>query len=431
MKKEEHSYTAFLFPLYPTPEQEAILWQWVGAGRWVYNRCREVNTAQYEKDKTFIFARTPKTGLSPLLTHQWSKEYPWLKEPPNGILRERINDFGKALSKVKKGGKPCFPKWRSKDIEHHQTMRFDRSQVNVKVCKRGISVSKMPGRIRWTQHRPLEGEAKAFTIKRENNRWMVSVLCKIPVPPSIPPAKEEDIGGIDVGLKCYAAASDGTIIETPRFYRQKEKRLARAQRTLSRKKKGSSNRRRARQQVNRLHCSIKRRRKDFAHKQSHAITKRTRYVGVEDLNIQGMVRGKTRLAKSFHDQGLRFFLSCLDYKARREGGEAIKAGRLFASTQLCSGCGWKQKMPLHKREYDCPKCGLHLDRDHNAAVNLRTEAVKELRTRGQWELQRRPLRTDTPVGLRTGKLLVVAGHSHQAEGAYESLPHFPCKNKDL
>ncbi len=418
---------AFIYRLHPTPEQEAILWQWIGAGRWVYNRCLELNKQQYEKDGTFIWPRTKNTGLSYLL-RQWKEEFPFLADPPAQALHERIGDFGKALARVKPGRKGSgFPKFRSRHIEHHQTLRFPHNWTeknpkgNITPTARGVWLPKMPGRIRWTKHRPLTGRLKSVTVKRENNPWFAVCLCELEDVPPRPPTSEAEVLGIDPGLKTFAVCSDGTAIPTPRYYRSQEKRLKRLQQQLSKKQggkeKGSNNRAKAKRRLNTLHYQVKCRRKDDAHKQSTAIAKRARFVGVENLNVAGMARNR-HLAKSVHDQGMSMFLSLLPYKVEARGGEVIRADRFYASSKTCSQCGQKKEgLTLSDRVYRCDACGLEMDRDHNAAINLRMVAVNTFRSRGHW-------RTAPP---RSGEN--ACGETADGGSSHESPSHVSLKQE--
>lgn len=246
-------------------------------------------------------------------------------------MEQRINDFDKALKKalkaVKKGGKGAgFPQYRSKHLEHHQTLRLPHNWT--KKAKRGeitptqcsVQILKMPCPIRWTKHRPLEGRLKFVTIKRENNRWFAVCLCELEDIPYIPPTSEAEVTGIDMGLNpTIARYSDGTKFDTQKFFRREEKKLARVQRVLSRKKKGSANRQKAKRKVNTVHYRIKCRRKNYVHWTTTSIAKRVRFIGVESLNIAGMMKDR-RQAKSVADQAMGQFLELLPYKVEGRGG---------------------------------------------------------------------------------------------------------------
>jgi putative transposase len=175
--------------------------------------------------------------------------------------------------------------------------------------------------------------------------------------------------GIDLGLKHFAILSDGRKIASPRFLRRAEKKLRRAQRALSRKQKGSRNRDKARLKVAGAHARVADARRDFHHQLSTALIRDNQAVAVEDLAVRGLAR--TRLAKSVHDAGWSGFVAMLEYKARLHGRAFIKIGRFEPTTRTCSACGIKDApKPLYVRAWQCPACGVWLDRDVNAAVNV-------------------------------------------------------------
>ncbi len=419
---------AFVYRLHPTPEQEAILWQWIGAGRWVYNRCLELNKEQYEQDQTFLWYGTKGTGLSYRFKKQWKQEHSWLSDAPAQALHQRMQDFDNALKRVKKGGKGAgFPKFRSRHIEGHNTLRFPHNWTeknpkgNITSTKRGVWLPKAKacglGRLRWTKHRPLQGRLKSVTVKRENNRWFAVCLCELADVPPRPSTSEAEVLGIDPGLKTFVVCSDGEKIETPGFSRQQEKKLAGAQRRLSRRwkkqKKGepqSRNYEKAKRRVNTLHYHIKCRRKDYAHKASTAIAKRARFVGVEDLNVKGMMRNR-HMAKRIGDQAMSQFLSLLPYKMEGQGGAVIQADRWYPSSKICSQCGQKKRtLTLNERVYRCDMCGLEINRDLNAALNLRGVALAELRSRGHWQTDKNDACGDTADGAASAYSARAASH---------------------
>ena len=181
--------------------------------------------------------------------------------------------------------------------------------------------------------------------------------------------RTESVIGIDLGLKHFAILSDGRKIASPRFLRRAEKKLRRAQRALSRKQEGSRNRDKARLKVAGAHARVADARRDFHHQLSTALIRDNQAVAVEDLAVRGLAR--TRLAKSVHDAGWSGFVAMLEYKARLHGRAFIKIGRFEPTTRTCSACGIKDgPKPLYVRAWQCPACGVWLDRDVNAAVNV-------------------------------------------------------------
>ena len=198
-----------------------------------------------------------------------------------------------------------------------------------------------------------------------SGRWYACFSCVVEVQPREKP--HGDVG-IDLGLECFAALSDGTRVENPRFYRGSERRLARLQRCLSHKEKGSRNRMRARLRVARLQEKIEARRSDFLHKASRVVANSYGIVYVEDLRIRNMVRNRC-FAKSIQDAGRGRFVRMLCYKEEESGGRVVLV-RPHGTSQRCSGCGEAVSKSLSDRVHECPHCGLTLDRDLNAARNI-------------------------------------------------------------
>ena len=355
-------FKAFKFRLKPSKEQEQQLIEWVGASRWLWNYYLKLNQDTYERTKKFVFKHEMITSLPEL-----KKENEWLKKIPSQALQQKCMDLDVAIQRVWKQGNG-FPKFKSKHIEHHNTFRITQTNGHIKPTKTQIQIPKM-GWVKWKRYRPLEGKLKNITIKQENGYWWCVCLCDIGDISQITQANEDQLIGIDLGLKEFAITSDGEVFETPKLYRSKQKKLKRKQQILARRKKGSANREKARKALNKQHYRIKCQRQDFTHKASTAITKQYSFVAVEDLNIRGMVKNR-HLAKAISDQGWAMFVEQLVYKSKMNGGNIVKIGRFKPSSKTCSSCGNIKDMPLHIRTYEC-ECGLTLDRDINAAINIK------------------------------------------------------------
>lgn len=369
------THKAFKFKLKPTKEQEQQLVQWTGCSRWIWNWCLSTNKEEYEKTKKFIFKFDLKKQI-PLL----KKEFPWLSEAPSQALQNRVLDFDAALKRVWKQGNG-FPKFKSRHIEHHNTLRMEQVGSHIKPTKKQIKVPKL-GWVKWTRHRPLEGKLKNITIKKENNHWWCICLCEVPDVETRSDFHESEVVGIDLGISSFVVMSDGNNIKSTNEYRKAEKKLKRQQRKLSRKKKGSNNRNKQRIKVNKIHAKIKNKRQDFTHKLSNQIAKDYPVIAVEDLTINGMKKNR-HLSKSISDQGWAVFLNQLLYKAKRNGGTAIKIDKFAPSSKTCSCCGnIKESLMLSERIYKCENCGLELDRDLNAAINIKAIGIDKLNRTG-------------------------------------------------
>jgi len=360
-------YKSFKFRLKPTGEQAQVLTRWAGTARWLWNYYLDLNKQTYGETKKFVFKREMITSLPKLKT-----EHEWLRDIPSQALQQRCMDLDVAIQRIWKQGNG-FPKFKSKHIEHHNSFRITQTNGHIKPTKRQIQIPKL-GWVSWIRHRPLEGKLKSITVKQENGFWWCVCLCEMPDVKSTTHALEDQVVGIDLGLTDFAVTSDGEVFDTPKFYRKKQKKLRRKQRQLSRKCKGSKNRDKARKQLNRLHYKIKCQRHDFTHKASSVITKQYRFVTVEDLNVDGMKKNRS-LAKSISDQGWAMFVEQLTYKSKMNGGCVVKIGRFKPSSKTCSVCGNIQLMPLDVRVYECT-CGLVMDRDVNAAINIKLWGIE-------------------------------------------------------
>jgi putative transposase len=275
-----------------------------------------------------------------------------------GRIRLGYDNFFARRKVGLRAGLPRFRKYgRYKSITY--------PQFGFRVEGNRLLLSKI-GAIRIRQHRDIQGQIKTLTVKRmPSGKWYACFSCVVEAQPREKPL--EDIG-IDVGLHSYAVLSDGVRIENPRFYRKSEKKLGLLQRGLSRKERGSRNWVKAKTRVARLHEKIGNRRTDFLHKASREIADAYETVYFEDLKIGNMVKNYC-LAKSIGDAGWGRFIGMIAYKEEESGGKLIKVNPK-GTTQKCSRCGEKVKKTLSDRIHECPHCGLVMDRDLNAALNI-------------------------------------------------------------
>jgi putative transposase len=291
-----------------------------------------------------------------------------------GVLRtiqidalERLDEaFYAFFRRLKRGEKVGYPRFKSRDRYHTFSQKYEK----VRACPIKGDKLTVPGvgtcRVRLS--RPVEGCCKQLRITRRADGWYALLVCEIPKPAPMP--KTGETVGVDVGIKNFATLSTGEEIPNPRHLKHAAAQLARDQRRLSRKVKGSQNRKKARGKVALRHLRVQRARRHFHHEEAAKLVERFDRIAVEDLNIRGMVKNR-RLANAILDVAWGQFFAITKSKAESAGRTFERVNPRYTS-QTCSNCGHKQKMPLAIRVYECEKCGFVCGRDHNAAINLDT-----------------------------------------------------------
>lgn len=287
-------------------------------------------------------------------------------------LRRLDKAFGAFFRRVKSGDarhgrKPGYPRFRLDG--RFKTVEFPRYGNGCSLKDNGRLYLQNIGHIKVKLHRPIEGTAKTVSVKRSCGKWYVIFSCEAPPGDAPEPTSDGAKIGIDLGLKSFLVTSDGESAEPPRFYRKSQKRLRVAQRSLSRKKKGSNRRRKARGRVARLHEKTANQRRDFHHKKARKMVDNYGLIVHEALNVKGIAR--SRLAKSTHDAGWVSFLNILAQKAE-EAAVRIIAVDPRNTTQACGSCDTmpETKKTLSERLHVCSTCGYTADRDVNAAENI-------------------------------------------------------------
>jgi putative transposase len=339
-----------------------------GCARFVYNRFLVVRNGYYAAHKD----DPQKKGLNYYATATQLKElkkqpeYAWLKDAHSQVLQQALMNLERAFQNFF-AKRAKYPKFKRK--HGVQSIRFPQYFF---VLEKHIAVPKI-GKVKAKIHRPLEGKPKNLTItKTKSGRYFAAVQVEVEVPE---PQPKSGAVGIDLGLKSFLVTSDGQEIAPPKHLRKAQKKLVRLQRHLSRCKKGSHGREKARLALARQHEKVANQRADFLHKASYRLTQEFGLIGLEDLKVRGMVKNR-RLARAISDAGWGEFKRQLAYKATWNGGIVVEIDRFSPSSKRCSACqSIMPEMPLSVRAWDCPCCGVHHDRDLNAAINILQEAL--------------------------------------------------------
>ena len=264
---------------------------------------------------------------------------------------------------MKHGETPGYPRFQGRG--RYTSFTYPQYGGGVVLDGGVLNLSKI-GRIAIRSHRPLEGTPKTITVRNEADGWYVCISCADVLTQPLPETGRET--GIDVGLKVFLVTADGHVIENPRHYRKAEKRLAKAQRRISRRTKGSKRHKKALALLKRTHQTVQRQRRDFHHKTALLLVRNYDTIYLEDLQVRNLVRNH-HLAKSISDASWSQFRTILTFKAACAGKWVIAVPPAFTS-QDCSGCGERVPKSLSVRTHVCPSCGLVVDRDENATLNI-------------------------------------------------------------
>jgi putative transposase len=383
------------YRVYPTPGQRQALSRAFGCARVVFNDgLRARQTARENSEKYLSDGDLSKQVITQAKD---TPERAWLGEVSSVVLQQALADlnvayrnfFASIISK-REGRKLAPPRFRSRK-DNRQAIRFTKNS-RFKVLDNGRlrlpKIGDVP--VRWSRHLPAE-PSSVTVVKDAAGRYFASFVIQTTQDETLPPVDSEV--GIDLGLTHFAVLSDGTKVAAPKFLRRAARKLRRLQQDLSRKQRGSQNRKKAVVKVARAHARVADTRRNWQHKLSTAIIRDNQAVYVEDLCVTGL--GRTRLAKSVHDAGWASFTGMLEYKAARYGRTFARVDRFFPSTRMCSDCGRiNDKMALDVRAWDCP-CGSRHDRDVNAAKNIKAAGQADFNDRGA---QVRPAPVPAPRG---------------------------------
>ena len=376
------------FVLKPTFKQKEVLESFFGLSRAIYNislhNIKNSKFGTYEvqngKNKGNIVPRIPSEFDLDKSLPKLKEQYSYISLFPNDYAQAVMKNLSKGFNNFYRTFN--YPKFKSKKSNIQSFNMYAGCRVKIDgdyiilAKPRGSSYTKDDLKIRFKRHKIKYefDKVTGFTISRENNKYYISFSFYT----NIESKETNDAVGIDLGIKNFAICSDGTIYENKKFYEKSLRKLKISQRKLSKKKKGSNNRDKARLKVSKIYKKVKNQRNDYQHKVSRELVNKYNIICLETLKVKNMVKNR-RLSKSINDVSWSSFISKLEYKIAENQGYLVKIDRFYPSSKTCSNCGCvKKELKLSERTYKCNECGFTIDRDLNASINILNVGLKQI-----------------------------------------------------
>ena len=361
--------------LNPTPEQERNFWQSAGVARFVFNHGLEQWQRQYAESQVSPGVASPSEfALKKQFNAVKRAQFPFVMSVSKSVSEGAFNDLGQALRnffrRVKQGADPGYPKYKSRK---RTKPAFYLANDVFKTDGHTLRIQRCPGTVNMAEEIRFAGKVQSGRVSYDGDSWHIAITVEVESP-ELYRHPDESVG-IDLGIKAMATLSNGEQYENQRLYKSELRKIKRLSRKLARRKAGSNRRERAKQELAKLHLKIANRRKDYIHKMTTEIAQTYRIIGIEDLNVSGMVKNH-KLAMALNDVAFGETRRQLTYKSEWFGGLVVPIGRFFPSSRLCPVCGAiKSDLKLSDRVFIC-ECGFKKDRDWNAAENIETEALR-------------------------------------------------------